>query len=172
MKKLLKECLKTLKKPEVQNKVKEIMKPYIELILNEMYPYIYLSLLFVLISFFFNFRNIFIIIAYKLQDDIIIFLYNNIMALAKLFGGRSKSKVNKRKVNQRQVNQGQVNQGQVNQRSRKQGGNPEWVLPAALLLGQKLYHSSSNAHIGNKRHKKSRKSRRSRKKRSGRSRRR
>ena len=52
MKKLLKECLKTLKKPEVQNKVKEIMKPYIELILNEMYPYIYLSLLFVLISFF------------------------------------------------------------------------------------------------------------------------
>ena len=52
MKNLLKECLKTLKKPEVQNKVKEIMKPYIELILNEMYPYIYLSLLFVLISFF------------------------------------------------------------------------------------------------------------------------
>ena len=52
MKKLLKECLKALKKPEVQNKVKEIMKPYIELILNEMYPYIYLSLLFVLISFF------------------------------------------------------------------------------------------------------------------------
>ena len=29
MKKLLKECLKALKKPEVQNKVKEIMKPYI-----------------------------------------------------------------------------------------------------------------------------------------------
>ena len=52
MKKLLKECLKALKKPEVQNKVKEFMKPYIELILNEMYPYIYLSLLFVLISFF------------------------------------------------------------------------------------------------------------------------
>ena len=68
------------------------------------------------------------------------------MALAKLFGGRSKSK--------RNVNKGQVNQGQVNQRSRKQGGNPEWVLPAALLLGQKLYHSSSNAHIGNKRRKK------------------
>jgi len=84
------------------------------------------------------------------------------MALAKLFGGRSKSKVNKRKLDQ----------GQVNQRSRKQGGNPEWVLPAALLLGQKLYHSSSNAHIGNKRHKKSRKSRKSRKKRYGRSRRR
>ena len=67
------------------------------------------------------------------------------MALKNLFGGKSNR-----------------NSERLNQRRRK-GGNPEWVLPAALLLGQKLYHSSSNASIGNKRLKKSRKSRKSRK---------
>ena len=72
------------------------------------------------------------------------------MVLKNLFGGKSRKR---------------------NQRS-KQGGNPEWVLPAALLLGQKVYHSSSKACVGNKRHKK-RSSKKSRKnKRSGRSRRR
>ena len=74
------------------------------------------------------------------------------MVLKNLFGGKSKN---------------------VNRSRKSTGGNPEWVLPAALILGQKLYHSSSKASLGNKRHKKSRKNRRSRKnKRTGRSRRR
>jgi hypothetical protein len=44
-------CLEILKKPEVKAEIKEFLRPMIDLILQEIYPYIYLSVLFVLISF-------------------------------------------------------------------------------------------------------------------------
>lgn len=44
-------CLEILRRPDVKNELKNLMAPIIELILNELYPYIYLSLIFVIISF-------------------------------------------------------------------------------------------------------------------------
>lgn len=48
----LNKCLDILKQDEVQGEIKAFIKPFIDMILNEIYPYIYLSVLFVLVSFF------------------------------------------------------------------------------------------------------------------------
>ena len=51
----LNECLLFLKKEEIKNNIKEIVfpiiQPIISILLKEINPYIYLSLVFVLISF-------------------------------------------------------------------------------------------------------------------------
>ena len=44
-------CLEILKRPEVKIEIKDFLRPIIDLILQEIYPYIYLSMLFVIISF-------------------------------------------------------------------------------------------------------------------------
>jgi len=44
-------CLSTLKREEVKKDIKSIFAPIIDLILRDIYPYIYLSLIFVFISF-------------------------------------------------------------------------------------------------------------------------
>ncbi len=44
-------CLEILKRPEVKSEIKDFLRPIIDLILQEIYPYIYLSMLFVIISF-------------------------------------------------------------------------------------------------------------------------
>ena len=43
--------LEILKIPEVKSEIKDFLRPLIDLILQEIYPYIYLSMLFVIISF-------------------------------------------------------------------------------------------------------------------------
>jgi hypothetical protein len=45
-------CLDIIKREDVKNELKQLFKPVIQLILQEIYPYIYLSVLFLLISFF------------------------------------------------------------------------------------------------------------------------
>ena len=45
-------CLDIIKREDVKNELKQLFKPVIQLILQEIYPYIYLSILFLLISFF------------------------------------------------------------------------------------------------------------------------
>lgn len=45
-------CLEFIKRDEVKQELKNLFKPIIKLILQEIYPYIYLSLLLVIISFF------------------------------------------------------------------------------------------------------------------------
>ena len=52
-------CLDFIKKDEVKKELKNLFKPIVNLILEEIYPYIYLSLLLVIISFFFSFRHIY-----------------------------------------------------------------------------------------------------------------
>ena len=51
----LEQCLYLLNKKEIKKQIKEILNPFLEIItktlLNEIYPYIYLSLIFVIISF-------------------------------------------------------------------------------------------------------------------------
>ena len=49
---IIHKCLEILKRKDIKNEIKIIMSPIIDLILKEIYPYIYISLIFVMISFF------------------------------------------------------------------------------------------------------------------------
>jgi hypothetical protein len=48
---IVEKCLSILRKPEIKAEIKEFIKPIIDLLLQQIYPYIYLSLIFVIISF-------------------------------------------------------------------------------------------------------------------------
>jgi hypothetical protein len=48
---IIHKCLEILKRQDIKNEIKTIMSPIIDLILKEIYPYIYISLIFVMISF-------------------------------------------------------------------------------------------------------------------------
>ena len=48
---LIKECLNILARDDVKKELKDLFKPLVSLIVQEIYPYIYLSLIFVIISF-------------------------------------------------------------------------------------------------------------------------
>jgi hypothetical protein len=49
-----KECLNILKDKEINDSILEIIRPLIAMILNDIYPYIYISILFVVITFLLN----------------------------------------------------------------------------------------------------------------------
>jgi hypothetical protein len=49
--KLLNNCLDILKRDDVKHEFKKLMSPLIEMILQDLYPYIFLSIIFVFISF-------------------------------------------------------------------------------------------------------------------------
>tara|TARA_B100000575_G_C23092382_1_gene629827 strand:- start:639 stop:857 length:219 start_codon:yes stop_codon:yes gene_type:complete len=48
---VIEKCLAILKRDDVKDELKKIITPLTNIILVEIYPYIYLSLIFVLISF-------------------------------------------------------------------------------------------------------------------------
>lgn len=48
---LINTCLDILKREDVKNEFKNLTKPLVNIILVEIYPYIYLCLIFVIISF-------------------------------------------------------------------------------------------------------------------------
>ena len=48
----LDECLEMFKKDEIKKEIRKFCIPLIEIVLQELYPYIYLSIMFVIISFF------------------------------------------------------------------------------------------------------------------------
>lgn len=48
---LINECVGILKRKDVKEEIKELFRPIIDMILQEIYPYIILSMLFVIISF-------------------------------------------------------------------------------------------------------------------------
>jgi len=48
---IINECLLILKRNDVKEELKNLLSPLINLILVQIYPYIYLSLIFVIISF-------------------------------------------------------------------------------------------------------------------------
>lgn len=48
---LIEQCLLVLDRDDVKRKLKQLFTPLVSLIVQEIYPYIYLSLLFVMISF-------------------------------------------------------------------------------------------------------------------------
>ena len=49
--KIIDECLQVLERDEVKTHFKNLMRPIIELLLKDLYPYIFLSIIFVFISF-------------------------------------------------------------------------------------------------------------------------
>lgn len=49
--KIIDECLEVLNRKEVKREFKKMMAPLIELLLKDIYPYIYLSVIFVVLSF-------------------------------------------------------------------------------------------------------------------------
>lgn len=48
---IINECLNVLKKKEVKDEFKELMRPLIDMLIKDIYPYIFLSIIFVIISF-------------------------------------------------------------------------------------------------------------------------
>jgi hypothetical protein len=48
---IIEQCIEILNRDNVKRELKELLKPIISLILQEIYPYIYLSMIFVIISF-------------------------------------------------------------------------------------------------------------------------
>jgi len=48
---LIAECVDIMKRDDVKDEIKAIFRPIIDMILQEIYPYIFLSMLFVIISF-------------------------------------------------------------------------------------------------------------------------
>ncbi len=48
----LSQCLDILHRDEIKDELKRLIRPIVDVILQELYPYIYLSILFVLFSFF------------------------------------------------------------------------------------------------------------------------
>ena len=48
---IVNECLKVLHRKDVKEEFKELMRPLIDMIIKEIYPYIFVSIIFVFISF-------------------------------------------------------------------------------------------------------------------------
>lgn len=48
---IIQECLVILKREDVKKEFKNMLSPFIELIITQIYPYLYLCLIFVIISF-------------------------------------------------------------------------------------------------------------------------
>lgn len=48
---IIRECLVILKRDDVKTEFKNILEPFIDLIIKQIYPYVYLCLIFVIISF-------------------------------------------------------------------------------------------------------------------------
>lgn len=48
---IINQCINILKREDIKKEIKNIFKPMINIILMDIYPYIYLSLMFVIISF-------------------------------------------------------------------------------------------------------------------------
>ena len=48
---IVNECLKVLHREDVKEEFKELMRPLIDMLIKEIYPYIFLSIIFVFFSF-------------------------------------------------------------------------------------------------------------------------
>jgi hypothetical protein len=69
--KIIEECLKTLKRDDVKEDIKQLMTPVVEMFMQEIYPYIYLSIIFVIISFLLILGIFLILVRSKLLLNII-----------------------------------------------------------------------------------------------------
>lgn len=69
--KIIEEFINLINRDDIKNEIKEVMRPVIDMLLKEIYPYIYLSLIFVVISFLLILGIFLILIRSKLLLNII-----------------------------------------------------------------------------------------------------
>jgi len=62
---IINECLNTLKREDVKNDIKDLMKPMVDMIIQQLYPYIFLSIIFVSISFLLILGTFILLLRYK-----------------------------------------------------------------------------------------------------------
>ena len=67
---VLRQCLAILKREDVKTELKHLMRPMIDLILQEIYPYIFLSMIFVFISFLLILGIFILLMRYKINTAI------------------------------------------------------------------------------------------------------
>jgi hypothetical protein len=67
---VLKQCLAVLKREDVKTELKQLIRPMIDLILQEIYPYIFLSMIFVFISFLLILGIFILLMRYKINTTI------------------------------------------------------------------------------------------------------
>ena len=59
------ECIKVLKREDVKENIKELFNPIIQMLMTEIWPYIFISLLFVIISFLIILANLILLLRRK-----------------------------------------------------------------------------------------------------------
>jgi len=62
---IINQCLEILSREDIKIQMKQMFTPIIQLLLDEMYPYIYLSILFVIICFILILGNFILLLRYK-----------------------------------------------------------------------------------------------------------
>ena len=55
-------CLAVLQRSDVKGELKTLLSPLVDPILDQLYPYVYLSLLFVIVSFFLHLGILFLLV--------------------------------------------------------------------------------------------------------------
>ena len=58
---LVQECITVLNRKDVKHEIKTLVKPIIEMLLNELYPYLYILTIFVVLCFLMSVGNFFIL---------------------------------------------------------------------------------------------------------------
>jgi len=64
-------CLNILKREDIKNELKHLMRPMMDVVLQEIYPYIFLSMVFVFISFLLILAIFILLLRYKINTSII-----------------------------------------------------------------------------------------------------
>jgi hypothetical protein len=62
---IINECLNTLKREDVKDQLKDLMRPLVDMIIAQLYPYIFLSIIFVCISFLLILGTFILLLRYK-----------------------------------------------------------------------------------------------------------
>lgn len=68
--KVIDEFVLLIKQDTIKQEMKHLFKPLVEIILQDIYPYIYLSLIFVIISFLLILGNFILLVRIKLSSNI------------------------------------------------------------------------------------------------------
>jgi hypothetical protein len=63
-------CLNVLKRDDIKNELKQLMRPMMDVVLQEIYPYIFLSMIFVFISFLLILAIFILLLRYKINTSI------------------------------------------------------------------------------------------------------
>tara|TARA_B100000795_G_scaffold265457_1_gene247312 strand:+ start:2370 stop:2606 length:237 start_codon:yes stop_codon:yes gene_type:complete len=62
---IINECLNTLKREDVKDQLKNLMQPIVDMVISKLYPYIFLSIIFVSISFLLILGTFILLLRYK-----------------------------------------------------------------------------------------------------------